>query len=307
MRVVVVACLLLSACGRIGFSPFAGASDAALAGDGGDGDASTSADAACMFGSFSSPVNVVDIASGFDDYSPTLSGDGLRLIFESNRPGGAGGYDLYEATRPDRSALFTNPVPLASLNDTSNQSGPWIAGDGLTLYFTDDGTGATRLYVTTRATVDQPFESPTLVPGLEMHEGWAPELSEDGREIFFGWFVSGLDVYRATRTLPSDAFGTPALVAELNTTAFEGFVDVHPGGLEIFFESNRTGVNAVYSARRAAIGANFSMLAEVAELASTANTGDAELSRDGTTVVFSSQRPGGMGAYDVWIATRACE
>lgn len=307
MRVVVVACLLLSACGRIGFSPSARADDGDLADDGGNGDGSPSGDAGCTFGPFGSPVNVAGIASGYDDFSPTLTGDGLRLIFESNRPGGVGGYDLYEATRPDRSAMFASPVPLASLNDANNQGGSWIAGDGLTLYFSDDRTGATRLYVATRATVEQPFESPTLVPGLEMREGWGPELSEDGREIFFGWFVSELDVYRATRTTTSEAFGTPTLVAELNTDASDGFVDVHPGGLEIFFESNRSGVNVVYSARRTAIGATFSMPTEVTELASTANTGDAELSRDGTTVVFSSQRAGGMGAYDVWIATRTCE
>lgn len=306
MHVAVVACLLLVACGRIGFELPVRVDGSTGVDDGGDGGGSNpGADAACTFGPFGSPVNVAGIASGFDDYSPSLSGDGLRLIFESNRPG-TGGYDLYEATRPDRGAVFANPLALASLNDANNQSGPWLAGDGLTLYFTDDRTGATRLYVTTRATVGQPFEAPTLVPGLEMREGWGPELSEDGREIFYGWFVSDLDVYRATRSMPNAAFGSPALVTELNSAAFDGFVDVHPDGLDIFFESNRTGVNTVYTAQRGAIDATFSMPTEVSELASPANTGDPELSRDGTTIVFSSQRAGGAGAFDVWIMTRAC-
>lgn len=38
-------------------------------------------------------------ASAFDDEDASITDDGTELVFDSNRPGGTGGYDLYRTTR----------------------------------------------------------------------------------------------------------------------------------------------------------------------------------------------------------------
>jgi hypothetical protein len=45
------------------------------------------------------PLQPVDDFGAFDNDDPTLSADGLSLLFASSRPGGLGGMDLYMATR----------------------------------------------------------------------------------------------------------------------------------------------------------------------------------------------------------------
>jgi Tol biopolymer transport system component len=298
------AAIATGACGRIAFDPRA--DDAGATGDATD----TSADAApwCAFGPFGTPTNLGStVNSNFDDYVPALSGDGLRMVFESNRPGGVGGYDLYESTRPDAQSPFGSPVPIAELNDAGHQGGPWLSVDGLTLYFVDQVGTEERVYVTRRPSVDQPFGPRETVPGLETTRAWGPTLSDDGLEIFYGWFVQNLDVFHATRATPDGAFSAPVRLAELNTASSEGFVDLHGDGLTIYFSSNRSGTEQIYQARRPARGASFEPPALVPELASSSHTAHPELSRDGTTLVFGSQRPGGSGAFDLWMATRTCQ
>jgi hypothetical protein len=60
-------------------------------------------------GGFTSVAEVQGVNSPLMDYAPSVSGDGLRLVYGSN---GAGGYQLMMATRRDGAAPFDNPVVL---------------------------------------------------------------------------------------------------------------------------------------------------------------------------------------------------
>jgi hypothetical protein len=83
----------------------------------------------------------------------SLSSDGLTVYFASDRAGGVGGLDLYEATRPDRSSPFGAPVMISELASISDDDDPALSSDGLTLYFSSDRDGDRDLYAARRACV----------------------------------------------------------------------------------------------------------------------------------------------------------
>lgn len=95
--------------------------------------------------------NLGAINSPQNDGGPVLSADGLELLFDSERPGGGGGEDIWHATRPDRDASFAAPRNVVELNSTSDDSDPALSGDGTTLYLSYDweANGA-EIWVATR-------------------------------------------------------------------------------------------------------------------------------------------------------------
>jgi hypothetical protein len=87
---------------------------------------------------------------GYHDAMPSISSDGLRLLFNSNRPGGFGKYDLYVATRTSVDAPWQQAVNLgAQVNTAHDDKGPSISSNGSLLYFHSDrhgGSSAIDLY-----------------------------------------------------------------------------------------------------------------------------------------------------------------
>jgi outer membrane protein OmpA-like peptidoglycan-associated protein len=75
----------------------------------------------------------------YEEVHPSLSADGQRLYFASNRPGGFGGMDLYYSDF--QSGSWSDPVNLgATINTPGNEIFPFVHPDGR-LYFASDGWG----------------------------------------------------------------------------------------------------------------------------------------------------------------------
>jgi len=75
----------------------------------------------------------------YEEVHPTLTADGKRLYFASNRPGGLGGMDLYYSDF--QGGEWSEPVNLGdTINTAGNEIFPFIHEDG-TLYFASDGWG----------------------------------------------------------------------------------------------------------------------------------------------------------------------
>ena len=73
------------------------------------------------------------------DAQPSLSADGKRLFFSSERPGGYGKRDIYVSTLNDNMS-WSEPKNLGDvINTNGNDEAPFIHPDGVTLYFTSDG------------------------------------------------------------------------------------------------------------------------------------------------------------------------
>ncbi|MFN0251201.1 MAG: hypothetical protein ACKV2T_30275 [Kofleriaceae bacterium] len=68
------------------------------------------------------------------DY-PFVTPDELVLYFSSSRVGGAGGRDIWMATRASTAVAFGTPINIAALNTTSPESGGWISADNCVIYF----------------------------------------------------------------------------------------------------------------------------------------------------------------------------
>jgi peptidoglycan-associated lipoprotein len=87
------------------------------------------------------------------DGSPAFSRDGKTLYFASNRPGGAGGIDIYR-TNMDASGRFSKPVNMGKdINTAGDDMFPYVSPDNR-LYFASDGhpgLGKLDIFVATRS------------------------------------------------------------------------------------------------------------------------------------------------------------
>jgi WD40 repeat protein len=87
---------------------------------------------------FGQPVELAALDTDVDDFSPTLSADGLEIFFASRRAGGPGGADVYTARRPALDEPFAAPVLVPELSSARDDVGLRLAADGTTLFFDYD-------------------------------------------------------------------------------------------------------------------------------------------------------------------------
>jgi hypothetical protein len=88
-----------------------------------------------------------------NDIQPNVRADGLEVVFSSNRAGGAGGQDIWAATRAALGDPWSAPVNLgAVVNTGAGESRPSLSRDGKQLLFgrAPGPEGSGDIYVTTR-------------------------------------------------------------------------------------------------------------------------------------------------------------
>jgi OOP family OmpA-OmpF porin len=91
-------------------------------------------------GSWSAPQRVVELSTEFQEQRPSIRFDGLEIVFTSNRPPSVG-FDLWVSTRASVNDPWSEPVQL-DINSSGSDNGPYLSGDGTTLYFTSDRAGS---------------------------------------------------------------------------------------------------------------------------------------------------------------------
>src|SRR6266704_1936203 len=107
--------------------------------------------AAQQFSAWSAPVNLnaltlsdgtpcpAVVNSASVDNHPTISKDGLSLIFQSNRPGGSGGVDLWVTERDSLDDCWLPPFNLGPIvNSAFGDFAPNLTTDGHWLYFSSN-------------------------------------------------------------------------------------------------------------------------------------------------------------------------
>ena len=130
------------------------------------------------------PVNLgTAVNSASDESSPSISPDGLSLYFQSGRPGGTGGIDIYVSTRTSTSEPWGPAVNLGPIvNHSGNDNFPSISDDGLRLYFSHFFSNTVQLWVTTRTSISDAWSQPVNL-------GWvavSPRFSADGSVMYIG-------------------------------------------------------------------------------------------------------------------------
>jgi hypothetical protein len=189
---------------------------------------------------------------------PSFSSDGLTLFFSEMcnttvykpiRAGGIGGRDIWMVTRPDAESDWGIPTNLGPVvNSTSDDQGPCISSDGLSLYFFSTrpgGSGLQDIWVTTRPSITSPWDEPVnLGPNVNDYDLDADiSISPDELTLFFSsWGRPGssgrLDIWVMTRASKADPWDQPRNIGmPVNTSGTEGGPFFYAGGPSLIFTS----------------------------------------------------------------------
>ena len=272
---------------------------------------------------FGEPKNLgPSINTSANDWAPCISADGLSLYFTSARPGGYGGnmgFDIWVAMRETLEENWSTPVNIGlPVNSSVDETQPCISADGLSLFFDSysrlGGMGGTDLWVATRAMVDDPWNEPVnLGPTVNTSSNDnAPSISADGLSMFFHSARAGaigiVDLWATTRPTRNDSWEEPMnLGPTVNSSFFDGTPDISADGLALFFMSERPdglGGRDLWVSKRRTTNESWGT---AANLGPTVNTSAVEfspdISTDGYTIYFVSDRSGGFGSWDLWEAS----
>jgi peptidoglycan-associated lipoprotein len=259
---------------------------------------------------FGEPTNLGPIVNSSDyDWSPSITGDGLELYFESDRPGGEGTYDIWVSTRTTKEDDWGAPTNLGAPTNTWRwENTPCISADGLELYFNDWG-----LWVARRATVSDPWgeaENGSLINVNTSNANSTPCLSSDGLSLFLASW-DPWDLYVSTRPTRDDLWSEPVTLGPTVNGVNSDWRNYCPAisadGLVLVFSSNRDGGSGgedLWMTRRSTTDGPWS---EPVNLGPTIN-GDRsenapEISADGKLLLFcSTRREGRYGSHDIWQA-----
>ena len=266
---------------------------------------------------FGTPTNPgPEVNSSYGEGAVCISANGLEFYFISNRPGGYGGRDLWVMKRLTIEDDWGEPVNLGS--PVNSQYGFWepsISSDGLSLYFSDGHTpqfgnrlpgglgGQGDIWMITRETIHDAWGAPINI-GLAVNRLNAvhPSLSADGLSLYFQSHRSGgglCDFMVATRESTSDSFGNPVkpvFLKNVNSTVGEWMPDISADGRAIFF--NR--IQKLWMSTRATIDDDFGPPLKLPPQLNISNSDSPSISPDGSTLYFTSGRPGGLGGNDIW-------
>lgn len=186
---------------------------------------------------------------GTNSFSPTLSEDELYMVFASDRPGGLGGYDLYETQRPDVDALWGPPQNLVQLNSTGADYEPNLSYDGLELYFVSTrpgGIGPSDIYRSQRPAVGAPWGPPQNI-GSPVNQAGVfnddPFLAQNGLRMFYtsSLGAGGADIYVTQRPAIGAPWGPPQVFAPAASAQFDHSPVVDGSGDTVWFSSTRPG------------------------------------------------------------------
>jgi len=293
--------LLLTACdARISGAP----DDLVLgdAGGGADAAAPQASDAAAPFGPWSAPAAIPQAATKAAEDDATLSSNALEMIFAVDS---ANGKDLYYASRGSTAAPWSAAAPVPFNSATTSDETPRLSADDLTLYFASarGGNGNLDIYAVKRtARGNTTWGSPQAITAVNTQT-----LTEK-------WFMPcGTDHYIMVQTganndtdLVEGTLGGPAAtpITDLDSAQSETGTFVSPDCLTIYFASNRTTPQQIFTSHRASLTAPWAPPSPVVDFPIAGGNGNQEdpwLSPDGHTFVFASDA---AGTKDIYLSTR---
>jgi hypothetical protein len=258
-----------------------------------------------------------------------VSACGRFLFFCSTRPGGQGGYDIWSAARASVSDDWSTPVNLgATVNSPTDDADPSISVDLLYLFFRSErsgGSGGSDLYMTTRATTEDPWSEPVnLGPTVNSTGNDSdPSISADGLSLYFSTWqgprpggLGGDDIWFTTRKTADDTWSEPVnLGPPINTASNDHKPCISSDGLALFFNSSRPGGftpsvfdnSDIYVSTRPSKDAPWGEPVNLGPQINIASGGygayDPDVSSDGSTIYFGApERRAGDKSYDFWQA-----
>jgi hypothetical protein len=260
---------------------------------------------------FGTPIPVAGVNSADHEKFGWLTAD-QRTIYFARAPIGTTAYDLHTATRAQPTGAFTGAAPLDPVNTIYSENRPIVSADGLTLYLEFVDASGVDIHYSTRSDPSAPFSAQQMslaVVNTTTDAEFNPWISDDHKTMYFTSDRDGYnDIFMTTRTSTTTDFTMPVAVTELNSGGGDYMGALSADGLEIFFGSSRdTNVtnDDIFHATRATPSGPFGTPAKLTELSdATTDEYPTWLSADRCQLMFTSNRSGGSGGYNLWITTR---
>jgi hypothetical protein len=177
-----------------------------------------------------------------------LSGDGLTVYWSSDRPGGAGGLDIYVSTRVALDQPWSEPQLVEALSSGGDDLMSAVVDDGrIALFSRRDGDNSYDLWWARRQDREDAWETPEPIDELNSDGGESdPFLTGNGTQLLF---TQGGDLQLAERA-DDGPFGEPQALETLNSDSGDSDAWADADLSYIVFASDRSGESRLYEARR---------------------------------------------------------
>ena len=177
-----------------------------------------------------------------------LSADGLTVWFSSDRPGGAGGLDVYTATRSDRSARFGQARRVEELSSERDELVSALDVSARTLYFArrDDDEDDYDLFVARRESVADAWGAAEPIAALNSDREESDAYAVRGGSTIL--FTRSSNLVLASRE-SGGSYQVGRVLDELNSDDEERDAWASEDLTYLVFSSDRSGTFLLYEAR----------------------------------------------------------
>jgi hypothetical protein len=186
---------------------------------------------------FSVPVPLDELNTPFNELDASITGDGSKLLLESDRDTGYG--TVYASTRSSPTGSFSSASRLDDIDQSAWTGGPYLLPQGGVFYFNSRVRGDDDIYRYSEA--DSPRV--TLVSTINTFDQESfPVVTADELTIYFssdrqdGDAKGAYDIWMATRASRDQAFDPPVNLHELNTPATDSATWISPDGCRLYVQ-----------------------------------------------------------------------
>lgn len=182
-----------------------------------------------------------------------------------------------------------------------------LSRDGLSLYFNSNRSGSQDIYVAVRPDTSSGFGAPERLPATINTAGgeFCPTFAQGNRLYFSRASATDLGDIYVSKFGPDGWGEAEPLGSDVNTPGSEESADFYEDeiGRSVMIYSRRNPNGSGGSIYLSVDGAPAELIPGSVNAAGANNR--PSISKDGRTIFFDSTRPGGLGAQDLYFATRA--